>query len=95
MKSSLPTLDLLEKTHAFPCPYLFKIIGKADQGLLARVVAVVREELQFEVDPPYRVREAVGGRHLAVTLEPVVQSAQQVVAIYRRLALLDGLVVLF
>jgi putative lipoic acid-binding regulatory protein len=95
MKSSLPIFDLLDKTHAFPCPYLFKIIGKADQAFLARVVAAVREELLIEVDPPYRVREAVGGRHLSVTFEPVVQSAQQVVAIYRRLGIIDGLVMLF
>jgi uncharacterized protein len=86
---------LLDKTHAFPCPYLFKIIGKADQGFLARVLGVVREELLIEVDPPFRVREAVGGRHLSVTLEPMVQSAQQVIAIYRRLGVLDGLVMLF
>jgi len=92
---SEPTLDLLETTHVFPCAYLFKIIGKADQGFLARVVAVVRDELASESDPPYHVREAVGGRHVAVTLEPVVQSAQQVLAIYRRLGLLDGLVMLF
>ncbi len=48
---NLPTLDLLEKAHAFPCPYLFKIIGKADEGFPAQVVAVVREELLIEVDP--------------------------------------------
>ncbi len=95
MKPQLPTFDLLEKTHAFPGPYLFKIIGKADQGFVARVVAGVREEMHSEVDPPYRVREAVGGRHLAVTVEPVVQSARQVVAIYRRLSALAGLVMLF
>ena len=95
MKSSLPTLELLEKTHAFPCPYLFKIIGKADQGFAARVIAVVRTELTVEIDPTYHVREAVGGRHVSVTLEPVVQSAQQVLAIYRRLGALDGLVMLF
>jgi putative lipoic acid-binding regulatory protein len=95
MKSTLPTLDLLDKTHAFPCPYLFKIIGKADDGFQARVVAVVRDELLLEVDPPFRVREAVGGRHLSVTLEPVVQSAQQVLAIYRRLGVLAGLVMMF
>ena len=94
MNSALPTFDLLEKTHTFPCPYLFKIIGKANDGFLAQVVAVVREELLIEIDPPYRVREAVGGRHLSVTLEPVVQSAQQVVAIYRRLRVLDDLVML-
>jgi putative lipoic acid-binding regulatory protein len=95
MNTSLPNVELLEKTHDFPCPYLFKIIGKADDGFLARVIAVVREELLVEVDPPYRVREAVGGRHLSITLEPVVQSAQQVLAIYRRLSVLDGLVMMF
>lgn len=94
MTTSLPALELLEKTHAFPCLYLFKVIGKADDGFLARVIAVVREELLVEVDPAYRVREAVGGRHLSVTLEPVVQSAQQVLAIYRRLGVLDGLVMM-
>jgi putative lipoic acid-binding regulatory protein len=95
MKSSLPTLDLLEQTHAFPCPYLFKIIGKPDRGFLARVVAVVREELTEEADPPFRVREAIGGRHLSVTIEPFVQSADQVLAIYRRLGGLEGLVMMF
>jgi hypothetical protein len=95
MTTSLPTIELLEKTHAFPCPYMFKIIGKAEEGFLARVVAVVREELLLEFDPPYSVREAVGGRHLSVTLEPLVQSAQQVLAIYRRLGVLDGVVMMF
>lgn len=95
MSVSLPNVELLEKTHTFPGPYVFKAIGKADQGFLARVVAVVREELALEADPAFRVREAVGGRHLSVTLEPVVQSAQQVLAIYRRLGLLEGVVMLF
>ena len=95
MNRTLPTVDLLEKTHAFPCPYVFKAIGKADRGFAARVVAAVREELNFEIDPPSRVREAVGGRHLSVTLEPVVQSAQQIVAVYRRLKMLEGMVMLF
>lgn len=95
MKSSLPTFELLEDTHAFPCPYLFKIIGHAENGFLARVIAVVREELQFETDPPYRVRETTGGRHMSVTLEPIVQSAQQVLAIYRRLRVVEGIVMVF
>jgi putative lipoic acid-binding regulatory protein len=95
MNTSLPNLELLEKAHAFPCPYLFKIIGKTDQGFLARVIAIVREELTVEADPPFRVREAVGGRHMSITLEPIVQSAQQVLAIYRRLGVLDGVVMMF
>src|SRR5262245_2234006 len=87
--------ELLEKTHDFPCPYMFKVIGKADDGFVARVVGAVREELAGGIDPPYHLREAVGGRHVSVTLEPTVWNAEQVLAIYRRLGALSGIVMLW
>jgi hypothetical protein len=59
------------------------------------VVAAVRDELGADVDPPFRVREAVGGRHVAVTLEPIVQTAHQVLAVYRRVRATAGLVILW
>jgi len=90
-----PPLDLLESSHSFPGPYMFKVIGKPDGGFLARTVAAVREELALATDPPFSVREAVGGRHIAVTLEPHVASADQVLAIYRRLRVMVGLVMLW
>jgi putative lipoic acid-binding regulatory protein len=95
MNSPLPTHELLEKSHAFPGPYLFKVIGKSEDSFLARIIAVVREELLIEVDPPFHVRETAGGRHVSITMEPVVQSAQQVIAIYCRLRVVDGVVMLF
>lgn len=95
MKPTLPALALLETTHEFPGAYLFKIIGSADQSIVARIIAIFRQELAVEVDPPFRVRESAGGRHLSVTVEPTVQSAHQVLAIYRRLSELEGIVMLF
>ena len=95
MNFSLPSIELLEKAHTFPCPYLFKIIGKAQAGLLEQAVAIVREELHLAADPTHRIRESAGGRHLSITMEPDVHSAQQVVAIYRRLQALDGVLTLF
>ena len=91
----LPAIELLESTHEFPGPYMFKVIGRVDNGFVARVVAAVREELAEAVDPPFSVREAVGGRHVAVTLQPRLQSAHQVLAVYRRVRSLAGLVVLW
>jgi putative lipoic acid-binding regulatory protein len=91
----LPTIKLLESTHTFPGPYMFKVIGRTDLGFVARTVAAVREEMGDAEDPPYKVRESVGGRHTAVTLEPVVQTARQVLAIYRRLSRTVGLVMLW
>jgi putative lipoic acid-binding regulatory protein len=90
----LAALELLENTHRFPGPYMFKAIGRAESGFVARVVAAVREELAEETDPPFNVRQAVGGRHVSVTLEPTVQTAQQVLDVYRRVQKISGLVML-
>jgi putative lipoic acid-binding regulatory protein len=90
-----PSVELLENTHQFPGYYMFKVIGKADNGFIARTVAAVREELFMEQDPPYFVREPRSGRHVAITLEPLVRDAEQVLALYRRLVELEGLVLLW
>ena len=91
----LPAIELLESTHTFPGPYIFKVIGGAERGFVARTVAAVRDALAIEVDPPYQTRDARGGQHVAVTLEPHVQSAWQVLAVYRRLRAMAGLVMLW
>lgn len=93
--NDIPALDLLESTHQFPGPYLFKIIGKVENGFVARAVAAVREELAAPIDPPFKTRATPAGRHVAVSVQPVVQSAEQVLAVYRRLRVLTGLVMLW
>ena len=90
--SDLPAIELLERTHRFPGPYMFKVIGRAENGFAARVVAAVRDELAASIDPPFSCREAVGGRHVSVTLEPMIETVDQVLAVYRRIQKLAGLV---
>ena len=90
-----PPQELIESYHTFPGPYTFKVIGKSEGGFMARTVAAVRDELALDIDPPFRVRESKGGRHIAVTLEPHVQSAGQVLAVYQRLRVMVGLVMLW
>ena len=90
----LPSIELLENTHHFPGPYIFKVIGKAEDSFVSRVVAAVREELEQTLDPPYTFRQAIGGRHVAITLEPTVETAWQVLAVYQRMRSLAGLVMM-
>ncbi len=92
---NVPTAELLESTHEFPGPYLFKVIGRCEQGFVARTVAAIRDQLDGDVDPPYRVRETAGGRHVAVSIEPQVQNAWEVIAVYQRLSSLPGLEYVF
>ncbi len=93
--SKLPPLELLKATHAFPGPYTFKVIGVAKDFFVARVVAAVREAMMYTTDPPYEERESVGGKHVAVTIELVMESAEQVHAVYERLMGVPGLLVMF
>jgi putative lipoic acid-binding regulatory protein len=95
MMTPYPSVEVLEASHRFPGPYLFKVIGKSDDSFVARTVAAVREELAASVDPPYSVRKTPAGRHVSVTLEVRVSSAQQVQAVYRRILQLAGLVILW
>ena len=92
---NIPSAELLENTHDFPGPYMFKVIGRSEGGFVALVVAAVREELEGEVDPPYRVRETSTGRHISVTVEPQVRNAWEVLAIYQRLGQIPGLEYVF
>ena len=91
----LPTLELLESTHAFPGPYMFKVIGAADDGFAARVIAAVRDELRINSDPPHRLQQTASGRHVSVTLEPRIESARQVIAVYDRIRETAGLIMMW
>ena len=94
MVENLPSIETLEAVHRFPCRFTFKVIGKVENGFAAKVVSAVREELAIDADPPFSLRQTPNGRHVSVTLEPMVSESQQVLNIYRRIRQLPGLVML-
>ncbi|MDB5350965.1 MAG: hypothetical protein JWN86_2212 [Planctomycetota bacterium] len=90
-----PSEDLLDAHHTFPGPYTIKAIGSTEGGFPARVVAAAVRELGVaEGNLESSVRATSGGRHVAVTLNLTVQSAEQVRAIYANIRELDGLTLL-
>jgi putative lipoic acid-binding regulatory protein len=91
MNDHRPTADLLESVHAFPGTYQMKVIGATGGDFTARVLAVAAEELAAASDVDHTLRETPDGRHVAITLDLTVQTAEQVRAIYGRIKELDGL----
>lgn len=89
-----PSIELLESTHEFPAAYTIKVIGHSDGRFVGRVVAAVRTVLDESIELPYSIRETAGGRHVAITLEPIIESAAQVLAVYERIYETDGLILL-
>jgi len=90
----LPAIELLESTHTFPCRYTYKVIGRAEANFVGRVLSAVRRELPPDAEPSFSSRKTAGGRHVSVTIEPDVETAADVLAIYRSLRELEGLVLL-
>ena len=89
------SLELLTTTHQFPGKYVFKAIGVLENDFADRIVAIIRNELKHDFDSPVSLRETSGGRHIAVTVEPWIETPEQVLAIYDRLKSETGLVMLF
>jgi putative lipoic acid-binding regulatory protein len=90
-----PSIELLESTHTFPGVYQMKAIGLAEEDFTDRVVDAVVSELAGPSELDYSVRSTPGGRHVALTLEITVQTAEQVRGIYARIRELKGLTLLF
>jgi uncharacterized protein len=90
-----PSEDLLESSHPFPGTYQIKAIGTAEDDFVSRVVEAVVSELATPSELDHTVRVTPGGRHVSLTLEMTVQSAEQVRTIYARLREVKGLTLLF
>ena len=92
---NVPSTELLESAHEFPGSYRIKAIGNSEGDFEARVVEAVVSELAGPSELDYSVRTTPGGRHVALTLDMTVQSAEQVRRIYLRVHEVQGLTLLF
>ena len=90
-----PSEDLLESSHPFPGTYQIKAIGTPEDDFVGRVVEAVVSELATPEELDHKIRVTPGGRHVSLTMEMNVQSAEQVRAIYARLRDVKGLTLLF
>lgn len=91
---SLPPVELLNDTHAFPGTYTFKVIGECDPFFPGRVAGAVQEEMKWNKEPAFSVRKSETGKHQSVTLEIEMKSAEEVHVVYKRLLNVPGVLLL-
>jgi hypothetical protein len=89
------TLRVLNEGHAFPGPYMFKVIGENTPEFAARVVEAVTRIVGLEITPEVTVRESAGGKHQSITVSISVQSAEVVLDIYASFRLVVGVRMVF
>ena len=92
------SIELLNATHDFPCSFTFKVIGSSSDGfvhrVLSTVIRIVGDGNQGLESPPHEVKQTPQGRHMSITVEPHVNTAEQVLLVYEELRSLDGVVML-
>ena len=86
--------ELLETTHRFPGGYTIKVIGRADDDFADRVVAVARERLGRPGDVQTTCRATPHGRHVSVTVQLSVITADEVLVVYEALQAVQGVTML-
>jgi hypothetical protein len=69
----------------FPCRFPIKVMGPADEGFDARVVAIVRRYVPPLGEGAVSQRLSRGGRYVAVTVTVEAESREQLDSIYRAL----------
>lgn len=87
----LPPRELLESTHRFPCRYTFKVIGRDESDFEGRAIESVRQSLTLPEPPQASARRTANGRHVALTIELQISSADDVLTVYAGLQRLAGL----
>ena len=70
------------------------MIGHQRDSFVDEVLLAVQAHLQLSSLPPSQTRETAGGRHVAVSLEPPFESAEQVLSLYEELRQITGVVML-
>lgn len=86
------SLELLNATHTFPCDFTIKVIGQAEDDFVMRVVDAVQAVISAGAEIPNKTRMTPNGKHVSVTLEPRLSSAEEVLLIYDQLKSVSGVV---
>lgn len=90
MNDRAALLDKLNAVHAFPCSYVFKVIGENSPEFITRVVQAVVNVMGDPSNFELATRESSGGKHLSVTVTVEVREAETVLSIYDMLRVVDG-----
>ena len=90
----LPPIELLEAVHQFPGNYTFKIIAENEATIIERVVDQMKQICPRLKDVPYTSRLTENKKYLSITIDIVVESAQEIHTLYNSLLKVSGIVLM-
>ncbi len=92
--SKLPPIELLKLSHSFPGPYTFKVIVEASPDIVEKLITELSKLLNWQASPQYSSRTTDSGKHIAITLEPVMRTPEEVHTVYNHLGSMQGVILI-
>lgn len=97
--TQLPSIELLEKTHEFPCDFVFKIIadvvethGETSPELRQKLILdLASEALDQDISKSLTYKISSKGNHVAYTLIVRCQKPEDVHSVYLKIMTLSHL----
>lgn len=74
-----------EKVFEFPCSYPMKVVGKNTNEFYSVVSAIVEKHVARDVRVAYSSRLSSGEKYMSITATFVMESEEQLSAIYKEL----------
>jgi putative lipoic acid-binding regulatory protein len=78
----------IEETMSFPGVYMFKLIVPSENRSIALVENI------FEAETDILTKESDKGKYTSITAKQVVMSSEEIIAVYRKAALIKGVIFL-
>ena len=78
----------LIETTSFPSVYMYKFIVESDNRKIALV------ENLFDPEADLHTKESGSGKYTSITAKQVVMSAEEVIEVYKKAALIPGIIFL-
>jgi hypothetical protein len=78
----------IEETMSFPGVYMFKLIVPSENRSIALVENIFEEETDI------LTKESDKGKYTSITAKQVVMSSEEIIAVYRKAALIKGVIFL-
>lgn len=88
MTRLLKTDQLLE----FPCEFPIKAMGRAEEGFLERVVAIINRHVPHLCEHAVRITPSRNGNYISVTVLVMASSRSQLDDIYRDLTACESII---
>ncbi|GAB4449813.1 MAG: hypothetical protein OHK0036_07330 [Bacteroidia bacterium] len=80
----------IEESQQFPSIYMFKFILNSDNQKIAQIEAIFNNTNEHNIS----IRESSRGRYVSITIKQMVENADYIITIYKKVSEIPGVMLM-